>query len=407
MLSKITGKAFISFVGAAVVALMVSSALAAPVNYFYDELNRLKRVEYPDGTVIKYDYDKLGNRTLMETSGTPHLFIAATAGSHGTISPSGDVTVTYGESQTFTMVPSPGHLLLDVMVDRVSIGAVSSYTFDNITAPHTIRAIYSNTLTIAKTGSGTGTISSAPAGISCGTMCSAAFAPDSVVALAAIADANSIFSGWSGGGCSGTSSCTVTLNSDTTVNALFINAPPTANFSGAPTTGLKTVTAYFSDLSTGDPTSWLWNFGDSLSSNPTSTLKNPNHTYSVAGNYTVTLTATNAGGSNTLTKTSYIVVLPYAKVAGSATVYRNIQEAYNAAPDGATIQVLSSQAITSQGRDPLLVEDFNANAATPKTITLEGGYDLAFSSATGMTTMKGSITTITGKLIIKNIDLRK
>jgi YD repeat-containing protein len=73
MLSKISGKAFITFVGFVFVALMVSSAIAAPVKYFYDELNRLKRVEYPDNTVIEYEYDKLGNRILMKTSGTPHF----------------------------------------------------------------------------------------------------------------------------------------------------------------------------------------------------------------------------------------------------------------------------------------------------------------------------------------------
>jgi YD repeat-containing protein len=397
MLSKISGKAFIVFVVTVFLSLLVGSALAAPVTYIYDELNRLREVHYPDNTVIKYEYDKLGNRTSMETSGTPHLFIAATAGANGIISPSGDLTVTYGASQTFTMVPSPGHLLLDVVVDHVSLGAVSSYTFDNITAPHAIRAVYSNTLTIAKTGSGTGTITSAPAGINCGTTCSAAFAPGGVVTLTAIADTNSIFSGWSGGGCSGTGSCTVTLNSDTTVNALFINSPPTANFSATPTTGLKTVTANFSDLSTENPTSWLWDFGDSLSSSPTSTLKNPNHTYSSAGNYTVTLTSTNAGGSNTLTKTAYIVVQPYLKIAGSAAVYRSIQEAYTAASDGATIQV----------RDLSLAENFTAISNPSKSVTVNGGCITDYSSCTGTTSLKGTITINTGRVTIKNIILQK
>jgi PKD repeat protein len=52
------------------------------------------------------------------------------------------------------------------------------------------------------------------------------------------------------------------------------------------------LTAVFEDLSTGNPTSWTWDFGDTQSS----TSQNPAHTYSAAGTYTVTLTATNAAG---------------------------------------------------------------------------------------------------------------
>jgi PKD repeat protein len=60
----------------------------------------------------------------------------------------------------------------------------------------------------------------------------------------------------------------------------------------------------FTDKSTGSPTSWSWNFGDGTSS----TEKNPTHTYSTAGTYIVTLTATNAAGSNTVTKSNCITV---------------------------------------------------------------------------------------------------
>lgn len=78
---------------------------------------------------------------------------------------------------------------------------------------------------------------------------------------------------------------------------------PVANFS-ANTTNTCSGTIIFSDLTTGNPTSWLWNFGD----NTTSTAQNPTHTYSAAGTYTVTLTATNALGNDVETKTNYITV---------------------------------------------------------------------------------------------------
>jgi len=79
---------------------------------------------------------------------------------------------------------------------------------------------------------------------------------------------------------------------------------PVANFSGSPTSGTAPLTVNFTDLSTNSPTSWDWNFGDS----GTSTAQNPSHDYTSAGDYTVSLTATNAGGSDSETKTDYISV---------------------------------------------------------------------------------------------------
>lgn len=80
----------------------------------------------------------------------------------------------------------------------------------------------------------------------------------------------------------------------------------TADFSGTPLSGEIPLTVQFTDLSTGSPTSWSWSFGDG----GTSTAQNPTHTYVTSGTYTVSLTATNANGSDTVTKTGYITVNP-------------------------------------------------------------------------------------------------
>jgi PKD repeat protein len=61
---------------------------------------------------------------------------------------------------------------------------------------------------------------------------------------------------------------------------------------------------YFTDLSTGTPTQWFWEFGDGSTSN----LQNPVYQYQGYGYYTVNLTVSNDIGSNKLTKTSYINV---------------------------------------------------------------------------------------------------
>jgi hypothetical protein len=78
------------------------------------------------------------------------------------------------------------------------------------------------TLTVTKGGSGSqkGVVTSSPAGISCGTACSSAFNSGTVVTLTAQAGANEVFSGWSGA-CSGTGSCTVTMNANKSVMAKF------------------------------------------------------------------------------------------------------------------------------------------------------------------------------------------
>lgn len=81
------------------------------------------------------------------------------------------------------------------------------------------------------------------------------------------------------------------------------NIPPVANFIGSPTVSCSG-DIQFTDQSTNAPTSWLWDFGDGN----TSTLQNPMHSYTSTGTYTVTLTATNAFGSDDTIKSSYIDV---------------------------------------------------------------------------------------------------
>jgi PKD repeat protein len=78
---------------------------------------------------------------------------------------------------------------------------------------------------------------------------------------------------------------------------------PAAAFSGSPTSGATSLNVVFTDRSTGSPTSYRWTFGDGTSS----TEKNPIHTYTKAGTYTVTLTTTNAAGSSTVTRSRYVV----------------------------------------------------------------------------------------------------
>ena len=71
--------------------------------------------------------------------------ITATAGEGGSITPAGEVSVKEGASQTFTITASEGYAIADVLVDGQSVGAVDSYTFENVTANHTIAAVFTRT----------------------------------------------------------------------------------------------------------------------------------------------------------------------------------------------------------------------------------------------------------------------
>jgi PKD repeat protein/sugar lactone lactonase YvrE/nitrous oxidase accessory protein NosD len=81
---------------------------------------------------------------------------------------------------------------------------------------------------------------------------------------------------------------------------------PAADFSADPVSGTSPLTVNFTDLSQNNPTGWQWDFGDG----ETSDSQNPTHNYTEPGDYTVSLTVTNAAGSDTETKESYIHVEP-------------------------------------------------------------------------------------------------
>jgi PKD repeat protein len=80
--------------------------------------------------------------------------------------------------------------------------------------------------------------------------------------------------------------------------------PPIADFSCDHIQGYAPLTVSFTDQSTNIPTDWAWNFGDGMSSN----IKNPIHIYTAPGRYTVSLTAGNGYGGNSITKSDYVVV---------------------------------------------------------------------------------------------------
>ena len=117
----------------------------------------------------------------------------------------------------------------------------------NVTITSTFLQVF--TLDVMALGSGSGTVTSSPMGITCGATCSASFASGTTVTLTARPAAGSAFTGWTGGGCSGTEPCTVTVSAATTVTATFT---PTFVLTVTPAgTGSGTVTSSLTGISCG------------------------------------------------------------------------------------------------------------------------------------------------------------
>ena len=148
------------------------------------------------------------------------------AAPNGSITPNALQTVNYGDSQVFTITANAGYHILDVGVDNVSVGAVSSYTFTNITAHHSIAAAFTADVatlyTLTVTLNGNGSVISTPPGWTCASgPCATAFAAGSAVILTATANAGSTFAGWSGAVVTTTNPLVLTMDAAKAVTATF------------------------------------------------------------------------------------------------------------------------------------------------------------------------------------------
>lgn len=130
-----------------------------------------------------------------------------------------DSSSPYSWTWNTTAVSNGQHTIKAVAVDTIGQSATSQVTV-NVQNPVT--------LTINRSGTGQGTVTSSPVGINCGGDCSQAYSPGTIVVLSAQAEYGSEFSGWSGA-CAGSGNCSITVNADTWVTARFdLNEPPSS-----------------------------------------------------------------------------------------------------------------------------------------------------------------------------------
>jgi hypothetical protein len=122
------------------------------------------------GPITSYTFSNvLASHTIAATFISGTFTLTASAGAGGTITPSGTASVPCGQSRTYTIATAGACGILDVRVDGVSVGPVTSYTFSNVLASHTIAATFTpGPFTISATASGGATITpSGPTLVSC------------------------------------------------------------------------------------------------------------------------------------------------------------------------------------------------------------------------------------------------
>jgi cysteine-rich repeat protein len=132
----------------------------------------------------------------------------------------------HGTAVTLTASAAPGSTFIGWSGDGASCGSALSclVTMDAAKTVTATFALQTFALTVTKGGTGAGTVTSNPVGISCNGACptaNASFTSGSVVVLSAVADASSTFTGWTGAGCTGTGSCVVTMSAAQNVTANF------------------------------------------------------------------------------------------------------------------------------------------------------------------------------------------
>ncbi len=111
---------------AATASFTIPTTLTAGTYYYFCRVSAAGAADV-DSSVAKVTVNNIPSHTIV-----------ASAGSHGSISPNGSVSVAEHADRAFTITPDHGYVVADVLVDGVSVGAVTSYTFTNVTANHTI-----------------------------------------------------------------------------------------------------------------------------------------------------------------------------------------------------------------------------------------------------------------------------
>jgi len=165
-------------------------------------------------------------------------------------------------------------------------------------------------------------------------------------------------------------------------------AAPVVSFNGSPTIGSAPLNVMFTNSTTGQVTTWAWNFGDGTTSN----LKSPAHTYNSPGSYSVALTATGPGGAVTKTVSSAITV---SSTPAAPVVDFSASVTSGPAPLSVTFSNMTTGSVTTWAWD--FGDGATSNAQSPShTYKAEGIYRVNLTAVgPGGSASKASVTAIT------------
>jgi hypothetical protein len=318
------------------------------------------------------------------TDGTPLTDLAGYKIHYGTASGNYSSAINVGNTTTSAVSNlNDGATYYFAVTAYDTSGMESAYSNE---VSKTTAAVQQYTLSVSKSGTGSGTVTSSSGGINCGTVCSAAYSAGAVTTLTAAPASGTTFTGWSGGGCTGTGTCSLSMNSNVAVTGSF-----------AATVNSYTITATSGGGGTITP------------SGVVSVNKGTSKTFTVAPatNYQIanvqvdgasvgaisSYTFNNVSSNHTVSVTFNPVLLSCGSqpVKISSTYYSSIQTAYSAARSGADIQIVG----TSLSETPTLSRSV--------TLTLHGGYDCGFADDSLYSVIDGALTISRGTVIIDNI----
>jgi uncharacterized repeat protein (TIGR01451 family)/uncharacterized repeat protein (TIGR02543 family) len=337
-------------------------------------------------------------RNLTATFTLKSYGITPTAGTYGTILPNTPQTVNYGDTITFTVTPTTGYHIVDVTVDGISQGTIGRYTFNNVTASHTIRADFAiNTYTLNITQVGQGQVTRVPS--------QTTYTHGTAVTLTAIPTAGWYFDSWSGDLNSVLTQTSWTMNGNKAVTATFKNIPSTYHTLTVGLSGNGTVTpgvgthSYVSgttvDLSTGPALGWHFTgwTGAVTGSLPTAQVT-LNAGKAVTANFAVnTYTLTPTAGTNGSFNPAIPQIVNYGD---SRTFTISPNAGYHIADvgvDGLSQGAIAVYTFTNVTADHIITATFAINSYTLNTAVVGQGQISRVPSQT--TYLHGSVVTLT------------
>ena len=279
------------------------------------------------GPITQYTFPNvLADHSIRVQFSQKSYTINATAGTGGSIYPSGNVSVSCGSDKRFVMIPDTYFKVLSVLVDGSDIGKADNYTFTNITGDHTINVTFANAGFTINATADPYTIDH-PYGVKIyaegenKTYITQAKPGSELLNV----EVDNITFGpgdtWS--------FLNISENHDIATIGQYVPGQTHASFRMNETYGPAPLAVQFTDESFGNPTSWYWQFGDGKNS----TEQNPINVYTMPGVYSVVLYASNGKNrgvgvwNNAITVTNGIVPKPTA-----TPVPSDITTAFTATP---------------------------------------------------------------------------